>query len=133
MAALFVGLVSAPQSASAQTKPGAMKPMVILSLSGFDEILGDVDFVGTLSGNPGIAQQLEGTLQLFTQGQGVNGLDRKRPWGAVINTDGAAFQPLVFVPVANMNQLLTSLAPLVGEAQDAGNGIKSINARRQKL
>ena len=43
-------------------------------------------------------------ITLFTQGKGLNGLDTKRPWGVVVNTDGGGFQPLGFLPVTDLEQ-----------------------------
>ncbi len=60
-------------------------------------------------------------MKLFTQGQGVKGLDTKRPWGVVLNTDGVQFQPVAFLPVVSLKQLLTSLAPVIGEAKANGD------------
>jgi hypothetical protein len=97
-----------------------MKPVLIVSGEGYDALMSDVGFVGKLTDNPGLGQQLDGMLAFFTQGQGVKGLDTKRPWGLVVTTDGVAFQPVAFLPVVNLKQLLTSLGPVIGEAKDKG-------------
>ena len=98
------------------------KPVAVLSLAGYDRIMEDLDFLGGLAGNPGLSKNLEGAIQLFTQGQGLAGLDKKRPWGITLTTDGSSFQPLVFLPVNSLKQLLDALAGLIGEAQEGPNG-----------
>jgi hypothetical protein len=60
-------------------------------------------------------------------------LDQKRPWGVNLATDGLSFQPLVFIPVTNLKQLLESLAALLGEPQDAGDGILEMEVFNQRL
>ena len=42
----------------------------------------------SLAGNPDLDKNLEGMIKLFTQGQGLKGLDRNRPWGITLTTDG---------------------------------------------
>jgi len=122
-----------------QTPPAAeetkMKPVAVLAIASYDRIMSDIAFIGKLSNNPELDKNLEGMLKLFTQGQGVNGLDRTRPWGAAVTTDGMQFQPLVFLPVVQLQQLLTSLAPIpaIGEAKDMGDGIFELQNENVKL
>ncbi|HEV3137371.1 MAG TPA: hypothetical protein VGZ26_05695, partial [Pirellulales bacterium] len=71
--------------------------------------------------------------KLFTQGQGLKGLDRNRPWGVTLTTDGLSLQPLIFLPVDNLKELLDALSGLIGDAQDSGNGVFEINVFGQKL
>ena len=103
------------------------KPILTVSLSGYKEIKSDLDFIGTLSGNPGMSKSLEGALAMFTQGQGLAGLDETRPWGVVIGFDGVQPQVLAFIPVKDMKKLLGALSGLIGEAHEA-NGVTKIQA-----
>lgn len=123
--ALLVPL-AAPAAAKDVQPASGMQPVAVISLASYQSLLSDIGYIGTISNNPGLDQNIEGMLKLFTQGQGVNGLDRKRPWGAVVNTDGLQFEPLIFLPVESLKQLLTSLAAVVGEARDMGNGVYQI-------
>jgi hypothetical protein len=109
------------------------KSVAVLSIAGYDELLADLSFLGDLSGNAGLDQQLDGMLKLFTQGQGLKGLDTTRPWGAAVQTDGMQFQPLVFLPVKNFKELLGALAPIVGEPEDQGGGVMALQAGPQKV
>ena len=54
-------------------------------------------------------QTRTGILQLI-------GLDRTRPAGVVLQTDGIGLAPVAFVPVTDGAALLQSIAPLIGEA-----------------
>ena len=72
-------------------------------------MMADIAFIGNLAGNPDLDKNLEGMIKLFTQGQGLNGLDKKRPLGVTLTTDGLQFQPLVILPVNNLKTLLEAL------------------------
>jgi hypothetical protein len=113
---------------------GDSKPVAVISLSGYTEVFSDLDFLGKQSERPDLASGLEGMLQLFTQGKGLQGLDKKRPWGAVIEVRNEnEFVPLVFVPVSNLKQLLGSLAGVVGEAEEGTGGTYSLQAGPQRI
>jgi hypothetical protein len=119
LAALIGGLAARPTPAIAADD--SMKPVAIVAGEGYDALMSDIGFVGKLTDNPDQAQQVDGLLKLFTQGQGVKGLDTKRPWGLVVNTDGVQFQPVAFLPVVSLKQLLASLGPVIGDAKANGD------------
>jgi hypothetical protein len=109
------------------------KPVAVVTLASYDRLMTDIAFVGNLAGNPDLDKNIEGAIQLFTQGQGLNGLDKKRPVGLILTTDGQQFQPLLIIPVSDLKQLLESLAGLIGEAQDAPDGAFELNVFGQKI
>jgi hypothetical protein len=111
----------------------AAKPVAVLSIASYDRIMADVAMFGDLAGNPDLDKSLEGMLQLFTQGQGLVGLDKKRPWCISLTTDGTSFQPLVYLPVDNLEQLLDALSGLIGEADDVGDGLFELNVFGQQI
>ncbi len=67
------------------------KPVAVLSIASYDRIMADVAMFGELAGNPDLAKNLEGMLKLFTQGQGLAGLDQTRPWCVTVLTDDISF------------------------------------------
>ena len=69
-----------------------MKPILVVSLAGYQRIMDDLAFVGKLSDSPDLAKNLEGMITFFTQGQGLAGLDKTKPWGLAASTDGLSFQ-----------------------------------------
>jgi hypothetical protein len=119
LSALVVALLLGGWSACrAQEAPaGGLKPLVTVSFSGYDELKADIEFVGKLSDNPKMAQQMEGMLNLFTAGQGLVGLDTTKPWGAVVQTDGQEGFPIYgFIPVTDLKQLIAlAKDPLTGQ------------------
>jgi hypothetical protein len=89
--------------------------------------MSDVDFLGEITGVPMLsAKTLEDGLNQFTQGQGLKGLDKKKPWGGVVLSDGGfSFKFLVFVPVSDVKGLVEVFAgpPFGFSAKDVGNGV----------
>ena len=57
------------------------KPVAVVTIASYERIMTDIALIGNLAGNPDLDKNLEGMIQLFTQGQGLNGLDKKRPLG----------------------------------------------------
>jgi hypothetical protein len=128
--AMVFGAASAvwAQPAAAQPAAGsALKPLVTISFSGYDELLGDIKFLGQLAGQPELSQMAEGFIQQATQGKGLAGIDQARPWGAVVQTDGGMGFPFyIFVPVSDLKATLELLADSGMESEDIGNGMFQI-------
>lgn len=102
-------------SPAQETSAGTSKPLLTVSFAGYDVLKGDIATIGKLGGNPGLADGLEGLLTLATQGKGLAGLDKTKPWGAVLLTSGQEqtpdqFSGYAFVPVTDLKQLM-SLKP----------------------
>ena len=125
--ALALMAVGAPL-AKAQDDKSETQPVLAISFSGYGELKRDLEYLGTLSGNPDMAAGLEQLLMLFTQGQGLAGLDQSRPWGVSmsITDDASQFPALAFLPVDDLSKLLDALAAYLGEAVDAGDDIFEI-------
>ncbi len=131
---LAVALLAAPAMRQAVADEATVsKPVAVLSIASYERLMTDIAFIGDLTGNPDLDKNLEGMIELFTQGQGLAGLDRKRPLGVTLTTDGLQFQPLIVLPVTDLQQLLAALEGLVGAAQDAGDGIFELDVFNQKI
>ena len=90
--------------------PQAAKPVLVISIPSYNDILANVDFLGKLAGQPAAAQQMDQMVGLFAQG--LKGLDRTRPIGVVVSSEGADFTPLAFVPTTNLKDLMQCLPQL---------------------
>jgi len=128
-----VALLALPAARSMAQEDDATKTVAVLSIASYDRLMTDIAFIGNLTGNPDLDKNLEGMIQLFTQGQGLAGLDRKRPLGVTLQTDGLQFNPLIVLPVTDLKQLLGALEGLVGAAQDAGDGVFELDVFNQKI
>ena len=116
-----------PSATADSPAPDVMKPMAIVTLNGYDQILEDVNFVGTMMGQPQAAQQLEMMLQMFTQNKGLAGLDKTRPLGAFVISDGANFQGALCLPVTDCDALLEVLEPFGISVEDQEDGIQPLS------
>ena len=58
-----------------------MKPLAVVVFSSYDELMKDVDFLGSLGGQPQASQMIDQMLQMFTQNKGLAGLDKSKPIG----------------------------------------------------
>jgi hypothetical protein len=51
------------------------KPLAEIVFSSYDELMKDVDFIGSLAGQPQASQMIDRTMQMFNQNKGLAGLD----------------------------------------------------------
>jgi hypothetical protein len=134
--ALLAGLTSATavQAASAPT------PVAAVSLAGYNGLKQGVAYAGKLSGNPDLAVGLETILNLVTQGRGLDGLDKARPWGVVflLDEDKVAsgerrpdqfLSAYAFLPVDDVKKLQETFALLGGAVKDVGNGVVELQGK----
>jgi hypothetical protein len=109
------------------------KPVAIISFASYERLMADLALIGDMAGMEDLDKNIEGAIELFTQGEGLAGLDKTRPFGIILATDGTQFQPLFVLPVTNLKLLLESLAGLLGDAVDAGDGILELSIFDQKI
>lgn len=132
VAALFAGLAtSAPQAWSQET--GGMSTVAVVAVSDYNQLITDIDKLGELGGQVKAGQQLEGMLNFFTQNKGLQGLDKTKPWGAVVQTDGFQFMPVVCLPVTDLDALLELATMFQMKTSDVGDGITEIEIPNQSI
>lgn len=120
----LVALGAAPREAAAQSSGETSKNIAVISFSGYNALMEDINFIGSLSGQPEMAKNLEGMLAFFTQGQGLSGMEKGKPWGAVVRP--AAQGPpeaLGFIPVSNLQQLLDLAAGFQVNVEKGADGV----------
>jgi hypothetical protein len=116
-----VGMFAAPAAA-----PSHLKPVAVLTVAGYDALKADVAFVGKLADQPEVAENLEGALKLITGGKGLAGLDKSRPIGAVIQTDGQEITGYGFLPVTDLKALVGVLEPYAEKIEELDGGVYKI-------
>src|SRR5215203_3960068 len=107
-------VVSLVPTVSAQSKSGGdatapeageLKNVAVVAGARWEKLVSDIAFLGTLGGKPEAGQMVEGGFSFFTQGKGPNAIDKKQPWGVIVQTDGAQFLPVGCLPVLKPNDL----------------------------
>lgn len=110
----------------AEEPVGKMKTVAVVAVAPYQQLISDVNFLGTLAGNPQLGQMLEGALALFTQGKGPEALDKQKPWGLIAQSDGSNFQPVYCLPVKNADDLVTIAVGFGAQLNEREDGIKSL-------
>jgi hypothetical protein len=85
---------------------GGQKPLVVVAFAGYDALVANAKTLGAMAGREQLAAMLEGMVAMATQGKGLAGLDKARPWGAVVYANEEQFPVLGFVPVSDLKQLV---------------------------
>lgn len=106
-----------------------MKTLAVVAGAPYDSLLKDIDFIGSLIGQPQISQLIEMQLAFFTQQ-----LDRTKPWGVIVQTDGMQFLGTACLPISKPEELL-AVAPAMGATVEdvAGQeGVKQIRLPNER-
>ncbi len=98
------------------------KPVLLVSTSALEEMMGDISYIAEALG---FAEY--GQMTTMFAGQYSEGLDASRPVGFMVRTDGEGFQPLGIFPVKNLREFLAGLENQVGEPEDAGDGVLELS------
>lgn len=95
------------------------KPVVVVSISGVDELMGDIDY---LTKSAGVEDY--GNLFKLLAAPYTVGIDKSKPWGMIVqmNEDGQP-QTMGFVPVKDLDVVFAALKEQIGEPRDAGDGV----------
>lgn len=126
-----MGFAAATSPAHAQSDE--LKTIAVVGLSGYDNSMANVKYFGGLVGQPNAAETMEGMLNLFTQNKGLAGVDKTRPWGMVLQTNGTEFIPVGCVPVTSLDELLELAIGFGIIADEAGDGVKELAMEDRSL
>ena len=123
---LFVGLLLGGFDVASAKADGA-KPMATIAFSGYDALIADIECIGKLCDQPDLVKMIEGQLAMMTQGKGLAGVDKSRPWGIVVLAgDTPTPSGYGFIPVTKLDELLAVLKNFGMEITDAGDGVTEI-------
>jgi len=129
MAALVLAALG-PPAVQAQD-PKDVKMVAAVSIGGVDRIMADVKFMGELAGREDVGKMAEGMLKLVTQGKGLEGLDRGRPWGILVGTDGHDFGGCLFVPVSDLAKLMDTAKKMAKDKiEGPDDGVYEVHGRK---
>lgn len=108
------------------------KPLAVVSYAGYDQTMKTIELFGQLAGKPDQAAGIDAMIKMMTGGQGLQGLDPKRPWGVVVRGQGPEIGGFAFFPVDNVKELLTVLTPYLGPVTESG-GLYKIERGEQTI
>jgi len=132
---LFALVASFGLAAPAPAVAAEARPVAVVSIAGYDALMSDLDFLGTLSDAPQLGQIVEGFLSFFTKAQGMAGLDKAKPIGLAVSLDPAGGPPkgFAFVPVSDSEKLLDALALAIPETEELGDGFKQLKIKNSGM
>ncbi len=114
--ALALALLLAP-ALHAQTP----KPVMVVSISGIDELMGDIDYITKSAG----VEDYGNLFKLLAAPYTV-GIDKTKPWGLIVRSAGEEPIAVGFVPVKDLDVVFAALREQIGEPRDAGDGVFEI-------
>jgi len=127
-------LLGASTAVRAEDKPAEKRqPVLAVSVSGYDQIHSDLEWLGKLGNNSQLAAQAEAGLKQVLGVENFDGLDKTRPWGLVIETAGEEFGGYGFLPVTDLKRLLKSLEERVGKPKEADKGVQEIDVEGRTM
>jgi hypothetical protein len=134
-AAISVGisqsLVAQPsepeQKAPASEDAPQLKTLAVIAGARYEKLISDVTFLGPYIGQPAAGQMAEMILAQYTMGKAATALDKAKPWGLIVQTDGAQFYYVACVPVANADDVIEIAKVHNAEVKDSENGTKELS------
>lgn len=117
---------------AAPTASGELKNVAVIAGARYEKLLSDITFMGSLAGKPELGQMVEGGLAFFTQGKGATAIDKKQPWGVIVQTDGTQFLPVGCLPVLKPQDLLDVAKGYGAEIKDSDDGAKELVLPNQR-
>lgn len=122
MSALAVAMMLACSTANAQQ----VKPMVVVSVKSYKQLITDLNTMGEISEMPGLGLALDQLLNQFTQGQGIPGLDKDKPWGLAVSLNGVELQVLGFLPIKKLDDFMELIGQFAGDVDKQEDGTYEI-------
>ncbi|MGY8767874.1 MAG: hypothetical protein ACKVH8_05485 [Pirellulales bacterium] len=80
------------------------KAVAIVSIAPLSKVFTDIQYVSSAAGQPGM-----GGFVVGIAGGATSGLDKSRPTGVVLMSNGQDFTPLVFLPLSDLDALLDAV------------------------
>lgn len=119
---LFSALVLSTNRTAIAESGENQQPIAVLSVASVKSWLDNVAYYGEVAGIADWSNQIRMMFDIF-----LTGVDRTKPWGVAVHTDGNAFYPLGFVPVSDANTFLEALKQHLGPQQIVDGGVIQIS------
>ncbi len=124
--ALYAQATLAEAPATTPAAAGEMKTVAVVGATSYSNLIGDINFIGSLADRPEMGQMLQGTIALFTQGKGLEGVDQTKPWGVILQTNGQDFLPVGCIAVSDIDKVLNIVRGFGAKIDDGEDGAKQI-------
>jgi hypothetical protein len=109
-----------------QTAPGEIKTLAVVAANSYERLMRDVAFIGSLANMAQADQIVQATLLQFIQEKGLAAINKAKPWGIVLQTDGVNFPVLAAIPVAKPDDLLAVAQANGIQVGQGENGVQQL-------
>jgi hypothetical protein len=89
---------------------GEMKTFALVAVNSYQKLMGSVNFLGSLIGMRDANMIAEAQVLQLIQDKGLGAIDKNRPWGALLQTDGMGFSVFGLIPTAKPDDLFAVVA-----------------------
>jgi hypothetical protein len=120
----FMGHLEAQPGAPAT---GEMKTFALVAVNSYQKLMGSVSFLGSLVGMPDANRVAEAQVLQLIQDKGLGAIDKARPWGALLQTDGAGFSMYGLIPTAKPDDLFAVVAANGIAVNQTPTGLRQLN------
>lgn len=113
----------------------AAPPSLVIKLASLDRVLGDLGYLGELTGRKEMAQQLEGFLKEKGGEKGLQGVDTKRPMAIYGQFGATALEStaVAVLPIADEKSFLGLLETLDVKAEKGADDIYTVTSEKLPL
>ena len=105
------------QGGTVPVAPGGSEPALVVTLASTDKLTNDVNYLTGVVGQP-----QAGAIFGMMAGQFTRGIDTTQPIGIVVTLVDGAPEPLALIPTPDVKQVLKSLEPQTGPADEQADG-----------
>lgn len=106
LALVWSGLANSPLQAQDKKKQAKGQPFLVVSVASFERLMEDADFVFALAGRPELSELIGGALSNVRD---LKGLNRDSTAGLLLFLDGLTPQPIGFVPVKDIDEMMKTV------------------------
>ena len=125
--ALVGTLVLACSPATRAQTSNEVKPLAIVTLNSVNNLLEDINFLGSLAGQPRMSDQVRPMLGM------LQGLDQDQPLGLVVQSNGVDLSGALCLPVEDFKMMLGGLQLFGITHEDGPDGTIQIGAQGQTM
>jgi len=104
------------------------KPVAVVSVAPVKKVLADVQYLADAAG-----QTDAGRMAALLSAPFTEGIDKSRPIGVVLMTNGQEFAPTAYLPVSDFDKLVTTATEQIGPPQDVGGGVKMFTPNQMPI
>ncbi len=117
----------APAAPEGRGPGGGLKTLAVLAGAKYERLLADIAFLGPYLGQPAAGQIADAIVAQYTLGKSATALDKTKPWGVIVQSDGAQFFYVACLPITNMDDLVEIAKTYGAEVKDAENDTKEFS------